>query len=241
MSYQLIPSNARPWFPMNFQMGWDLTTNLDYRLLSSRSLIVVDTSFRFDRIAGRMAGGTLRDHGRRHGPRHHPQARFPSRREGRQKDEERAPRSCAPGESLRRLRRSRLHAALVRQEGAAAGGGGGSGRAAERAEDARSRNSCPQNVSAARRVKFQGARRNRAWDRASFAAPPDTARRLGLPGLALRPSSPYQLHHPSQASSPAPWPPSTVASWISKNWPCAAATTLEASRRNSTDAHPQAR
>jgi ABC-type Na+ efflux pump permease subunit len=56
-SYHLIPANARPWFPMSFQMGWDLATNLTTLLLTI--LIVVDTSFRFDRIAGRMAGGTL--------------------------------------------------------------------------------------------------------------------------------------------------------------------------------------
>ena len=57
MSYGLIPANARPWFPMSFGMGWELTTNLTMLLLTI--LIVVDTSFRFDRIAGRMAGGTL--------------------------------------------------------------------------------------------------------------------------------------------------------------------------------------
>ena len=57
MSYRLIPANARPWFPMSFSMGWDLTTNLTTLLFTI--LIVVDTSFRFDRIAGRMAGGTL--------------------------------------------------------------------------------------------------------------------------------------------------------------------------------------
>ncbi len=57
MSYSLIPANARPWFPMSFQMGWDLTTNLTTLLLTI--VLVADTSFRFDRIAGRMAGGTL--------------------------------------------------------------------------------------------------------------------------------------------------------------------------------------
>jgi ABC-type Na+ efflux pump permease subunit len=57
MSYNLIPANARPWFPMSFKAGWDLTTNVITVLMTI--LIVVDTSFRFDRIAGRMAGGTL--------------------------------------------------------------------------------------------------------------------------------------------------------------------------------------
>ena len=57
MSYGLIPANARPWFPMSFSTGWALTTNLTTLLLTI--LVVADTSFRFDRIAGRMAGGTV--------------------------------------------------------------------------------------------------------------------------------------------------------------------------------------
>jgi ABC-type Na+ efflux pump permease subunit len=57
MSYGLIATNSRPWFPMTFELGWTLTTNLTTFLLTV--LIVADTSFRFDRIAGRMAGGTL--------------------------------------------------------------------------------------------------------------------------------------------------------------------------------------
>ncbi len=57
MSYNLLPANTRRWFPMSFQLGWDITTNLTTLLFTI--LIVVDTSFRFDRIAGRMAGGTL--------------------------------------------------------------------------------------------------------------------------------------------------------------------------------------
>ena len=57
MSYNLISPRARPWYPMSFESGWILTTNLT--TLAITILIVSDTSLRFDRIAGRMAGGTL--------------------------------------------------------------------------------------------------------------------------------------------------------------------------------------
>jgi ABC-type Na+ efflux pump permease subunit len=57
MSYGWVATNSRPWFPMTFELGWALTTNLTTFLFTV--LLVADTSFRFDRIAGRMAGGTL--------------------------------------------------------------------------------------------------------------------------------------------------------------------------------------
>ena len=57
MSYNLISPRARPWFPMSFELGWVLLTNLTAFLITV--FVVVDTSLRFDRIAGRMAGGTL--------------------------------------------------------------------------------------------------------------------------------------------------------------------------------------
>jgi hypothetical protein len=57
VSYGLLPPTARPWFPMGFSTGWALTTNLTILLFTV--LVVLDTSLRFDRIAGRMAGGTV--------------------------------------------------------------------------------------------------------------------------------------------------------------------------------------
>ncbi len=55
--YQLIPPNATPWFPMRWNNGWPLTVDLVTLLFTV--LIVADTSLRFDRLAGRMAGGAL--------------------------------------------------------------------------------------------------------------------------------------------------------------------------------------
>jgi ABC-type Na+ efflux pump permease subunit len=57
VSYHFISTSARPWYPMSFETGWVLTTNLTAFLITI--FIVVDTSLRFDRIAGRMAGGVL--------------------------------------------------------------------------------------------------------------------------------------------------------------------------------------
>jgi hypothetical protein len=57
MSYGLVPPNTRPWFPMSFSVGWALVTNLTTLLFTF--LVALDTSLRFDRIAGRMAGGTV--------------------------------------------------------------------------------------------------------------------------------------------------------------------------------------
>ena len=42
---------------MSFSTGWALTTNLTILLFTI--LVALDTSLRFDRIAGRMAGGTV--------------------------------------------------------------------------------------------------------------------------------------------------------------------------------------
>jgi ABC-type Na+ efflux pump permease subunit len=55
--YQLLPPTATPWFPMSWSNGWALTTDLVTLLFTV--LVVVDTSLRFDRIAGRMAGGKV--------------------------------------------------------------------------------------------------------------------------------------------------------------------------------------
>jgi hypothetical protein len=57
VSYGFLPTTARPWFPMGFSTAWALTTNLTILLFTI--LVVLDTSLRFDRIAGRMAGGTV--------------------------------------------------------------------------------------------------------------------------------------------------------------------------------------
>ena len=57
MSYGLVGPNTRPWFPMSFSVGWTLVTNLTTLLFTF--LVALDTSLRFDRIAGRMAGGTV--------------------------------------------------------------------------------------------------------------------------------------------------------------------------------------
>ncbi len=57
MSYGFLPPKTVPWFPMSLATGWALTTNLTTLLFTI--LLVGDTSLRFDRIAGRMAGGTV--------------------------------------------------------------------------------------------------------------------------------------------------------------------------------------
>jgi len=55
--YQFIPPTSPPWFPMSWSNGWPLTVDLVTLLFTV--LVVVDTSLRFDRIAGRMAGGAV--------------------------------------------------------------------------------------------------------------------------------------------------------------------------------------
>jgi hypothetical protein len=55
--YYLIPLRTPPWFPMSFSTGWALASDLVTLLITV--LIVADTALRFDRIAGRMAGGRV--------------------------------------------------------------------------------------------------------------------------------------------------------------------------------------
>jgi len=72
VQYNLVLLNSRPWFPMSWSTGWPLTTDLVTLLITI--LIVADTGLRFDRIAGRMAGGAVATtvdaflHGRSHQP-----------------------------------------------------------------------------------------------------------------------------------------------------------------------------
>jgi ABC-type transport system involved in multi-copper enzyme maturation permease subunit len=55
--YGFVMMNSPPWFPMSFSTAWPLATDLVMVLLTV--LIVLDTSLRFDRLSGRMAGGAL--------------------------------------------------------------------------------------------------------------------------------------------------------------------------------------
>jgi ABC-type transport system involved in multi-copper enzyme maturation permease subunit len=55
--YNIIPVNSAPWFPMSWSNGWALTVDLLTLVLTV--LVVLDTSLRFDRIAGRTAGGAV--------------------------------------------------------------------------------------------------------------------------------------------------------------------------------------
>jgi ABC-type transport system involved in multi-copper enzyme maturation permease subunit len=55
--YGFVMMNSPPWFPMSFSTAWPLATDLVIVLLTV--LIVLDTSLRFDRLSGRMAGGAL--------------------------------------------------------------------------------------------------------------------------------------------------------------------------------------
>jgi len=57
VQYNLIAQNSPPWFPMSMSTAWQLTTDLVTLLITI--LIVADTALRFDRIAGRMAGGAV--------------------------------------------------------------------------------------------------------------------------------------------------------------------------------------
>ena len=57
LQYYLIPLNSPPWFPISWSTAWALTTDLVTLVIAI--LIVVETGMRFDRIAGRMAGGTV--------------------------------------------------------------------------------------------------------------------------------------------------------------------------------------
>jgi ABC-type transport system involved in multi-copper enzyme maturation permease subunit len=55
--YGFVMMSSPPWFPMSFSTAWPLATDLVIVLLTV--LIVLDTSLRFDRLSGRMAGGAL--------------------------------------------------------------------------------------------------------------------------------------------------------------------------------------
>jgi ABC-type transport system involved in multi-copper enzyme maturation permease subunit len=57
IQFYLVPLNTAPWFPMTWNTAWPLATNAVTWLIAV--LVVVDTSLRFDRIAGRMAGGKV--------------------------------------------------------------------------------------------------------------------------------------------------------------------------------------
>jgi ABC-type transport system involved in multi-copper enzyme maturation permease subunit len=58
MSYGYIPPSTRPWVsPIGWDLGWPLT--FDLVTLVVTFMLVLDTSLRFDRIAGRMAGGKV--------------------------------------------------------------------------------------------------------------------------------------------------------------------------------------
>jgi ABC-type transport system involved in multi-copper enzyme maturation permease subunit len=58
VSYAYIPPTTPVWaLPMSWSTAWPLTTGLVTLLITF--LLVLDTSLRFDRIAGRMAGGKV--------------------------------------------------------------------------------------------------------------------------------------------------------------------------------------
>jgi ABC-type transport system involved in multi-copper enzyme maturation permease subunit len=57
VQYALVSLNSPPWFPMSMSTAWPLTTDLVTLLIAL--LIEFDTRLRFDRIAGRMAGGAM--------------------------------------------------------------------------------------------------------------------------------------------------------------------------------------
>jgi ABC-type transport system involved in multi-copper enzyme maturation permease subunit len=57
VQYGLVLVSSPPWFPMRFAVAWPLSVNLVTVFFAF--LIVLDTSLRFDRLAGRMAGGAV--------------------------------------------------------------------------------------------------------------------------------------------------------------------------------------
>jgi ABC-type transport system involved in multi-copper enzyme maturation permease subunit len=58
VSYGYIVPSSTPWIiGLSWETGWPLTTNLVTALFTA--LIVLDTSVRFDQVAGRMAGGAV--------------------------------------------------------------------------------------------------------------------------------------------------------------------------------------
>jgi hypothetical protein len=57
LRYGFVMLSSTPWFPMRFVNAWPLTCDLVTLLLAI--MVVVQTSLRFDRLAGRMAGGEV--------------------------------------------------------------------------------------------------------------------------------------------------------------------------------------
>jgi hypothetical protein len=57
VQHGFLAFNSAPWFPMSMGVGWPLTVDLVTPLITI--MIVADTALRFDRIAGRMAGGAV--------------------------------------------------------------------------------------------------------------------------------------------------------------------------------------
>jgi ABC-type transport system involved in multi-copper enzyme maturation permease subunit len=57
VQYGFVSIRTPPWFPMPFGIAWPISFDLITLLVMF--LIVLDTSLRFDRIAGRMAGGAV--------------------------------------------------------------------------------------------------------------------------------------------------------------------------------------
>ena len=57
IQYGFATINSPPWFPLSWDVAWPLS--LDLVTVIVTVLIVLDTSLRFDRIAGRMAGGAM--------------------------------------------------------------------------------------------------------------------------------------------------------------------------------------
>lgn len=57
VQYGFAAINSTPWFPISFETAWPIASDLVTVLVTA--LAVLDTSLRFDRIAGRMAGGAM--------------------------------------------------------------------------------------------------------------------------------------------------------------------------------------
>ncbi len=57
VQYLIVPITSSPWFPMSFRTAWPIATGVV--TLFCAGVIELDTRLRFDRLAGRMAGGKL--------------------------------------------------------------------------------------------------------------------------------------------------------------------------------------
>ena len=55
ISAGLITFKTTPWFPMSFRLGADILFYAQF--IAGAILVVVETRYRFDRVAGRMTGG----------------------------------------------------------------------------------------------------------------------------------------------------------------------------------------